>query len=341
MIQREMLIYQEQVKTNSNSYCFFTYGDNKNDDKLDNNVILFGKKYRMSNLLYMLFVPFIFRSQIKNCDILKTNQMDGALSAVIAKLLFKKKLYLRTGYSLYRFHLKRERSFLQTIKNKIIKKIESFCINNCDIFIVSSEHDAEFYIDKMGVPKEKVRTVKNYVSVPTDIKKYESRKDEFLFVGRLTKQKNLENLILAFNQLSIKLTIVGAGPDENYLKSISKDNIIFVGRKSQEELEEYYRNLKYYILPSFYEGMPKTLIEAMSNGMVCFGTDVEGINELIEGNGYVIDKTSKESILAAISRINKKDDAEFSVKCHDFIKQNHSIEVICKKENDIYNEIIR
>ena len=72
-----------------------------------------------------------------------------------------------------------------------------------------------------------------------------------------------------------------------------------------KELVNIYNSYKYYILPSFFEGMPKTLLEAMACGCICIGTDVNGINEVIRDkfNGILIKGTTVNDILETINNV--------------------------------------
>lgn len=338
LLKREIKIYQKLAFEQQVCYEFYTYDKATYDGGDAHEYGRKGKWYEAkNNFLYGLQLPFIYYSKLKRCDVIKTNQMDGALPAVLAKLILRKKLYLRTGYSLYRFHCKRKLTLIQKFKNSLIKLYEKLCINFSDVFSVSSEHDKEFYIREFNVPEKKIEVIKNYVELPTHNVSLTNRLDEFLFVGRLSEQKNLENIISAFNQLDLKLNIVGDGELAEKLKSIANDNVKFLGRMPHEDILELYSRYKYYILASRYEGMPKTLIEAMSRSSVCFGTDVEGINELIDNTcGYKIENTSVESIVAAIGKLGKGCDEKKSKEARNKINQQHSLESISKKEYQVY-----
>ena len=97
-------------------------------------------------------------------------------------------------------------------------------------------------------------------------------------------------------------------------------------------------------MPSFSEGNPKALLEAMSCGIACIGTNVKGINNIInhKQNGYLCEKSSnsiKEAILTLYKDINlRKKIAENARK---FILDNCSLNSIVQKEFLLYQEILR
>ena len=114
--------------------------------------------------------------------------------------------------------------------------------------------------------------------------KYGLNKDEYiLFLARIVPEKGLHYLIEAYSQINTdkKLVIAGGASHTNdYLKEIekmaNKDNrIIMTGFVQGKELEELFSNCYLYCLPSDVEGMPISLLEAMSYGCRCLVSDIE------------------------------------------------------------------
>ena len=118
----------------------------------------------------------------------------------------------------------------------------------------------------------------------------------FLYVGRLSKEKKIEDLIKAYQRLdgcSKKLVIVGKERPEDkeyvtFLKGLSNSNsdILFVGPAYGSELVEWYSNCYAYILPSSIEGLPITLLEAMSFSRCCIASDIEANKEALDDKGF-------------------------------------------------------
>ena len=117
----------------------------------------------------------------------------------------------------------------------------------------------------------------------------------FLYVGRLSKEKRIEDLIQAYQQIqhcSVKLVIVGKERPEDKiyvdsLKQLSEDNpqIIFTGAVYGDALIEWYSNALAYVLPSAIEGLPITLLEAMSFSRCCIASDIPANTEALDGKG--------------------------------------------------------
>lgn len=126
-----------------------------------------------------------------------------------------------------------------------------------------------------------------------------------LFVGRLTQQKQPEVLIKSIEKLhsykkDFLCIIIGDGPDrKKLLKNIdhspAKRNILFLGELSNEKVHDFMDAADIFFLPSAYEGIALSILEAMAKGLVIVGADVGGQKELIlEDCGYLIDRSSPD-----------------------------------------------
>ena len=100
---------------------------------------------------------------------------------------------------------------------------------------------------------------------------------------------------------------------------------------------------KVFILPSYYEGHPKTLLEAMSCGLPCIGSDVTGIREDVEHikTGYLC-KTDYENIANAIEIILSDESLQKTIgkNAREYILKKYSIDQILKMELDVIQEVI-
>ena len=108
------------------------------------------------------------------------------------------------------------------------------------------------------------------------------------------------------------------------------------------ELSGFMNRSRIFVLPSHYEGHPKTLIEAMSCGMSVIGADSPGIREIIlHGENGLLCGKDPESIAQAIKQL--LDDPELGQGLGDnarqFVLQNYALEDIVKKELEIIKEV--
>ncbi len=349
IFSREKLIYESLIKSGAaKKVVWFTYGVRdceiadslKENGDLDKNIDVVPipkvlDSY-IGNFIYSFFSPIIRHNILKNIDVYKTNQTDGAWSALIAKFLYGKILFYRSGYVVT--------VFLRRMKADMLKKIFFFCAEcmlskYSDKIILASLCDAEYIVNKYGADRGKIEVITNYVD--TDLfNPFGTYKvsEKILYVGRLSRQKNLFNLVDVFTvDFGFSLDIYGDGPDLRELTEYVKKNklrVSFFGKCDNRKLPEIYNKYFYYILPSLFEGTPKTLLEAMSCGLVVAASDVEGVNNIIKDgiNGFLIKGVDSESIKKALVRAVSSDLKEISRNARNFIVKNYSLEVAVKKE---------
>lgn len=318
LLDREKLLYERHLQRGHFETVFWlTYGERdeelaarlKKDGLLHADIIVLNKPRifagRVGNLIYSLCMPFIHRRFLKDADILKTNQMDGSWGAVIAKWLYRKRLVVRTGWTMSKLPLFEKES---RFRRKVHEWVERFAYRFTDVGVVSSTHDKEYLLKKYALPAEKIKVIHNYIDTtifrPIPCEKYPRR---IVFVGSLTKIKNLHHLVEAVAQTDLTLDLYGSGGLKDELQALAEQRkamVNFMGVVPNDKLPDVLNRYQYYILPSVSEGMPKSLLEAMACGLVCIGTDIEGINEVIEDgvNGYLAKTPQPDDLVAAMNR---------------------------------------
>ncbi len=129
--------------------------------------------------------------------------------------------------------------------------------------------------------------------------KFNINKDEYiLYLGRIVPEKGIQYLIEAFKTINTnkKLVIAGGSSDtESFmyeLKNLAQKDkrIIFTDFVEGEILEELYSNAYVYVLPSDLEGMPLSLLEAMSYGNCCIVSNIKECTEVVEDKAIIFDR---------------------------------------------------
>ncbi|MBF0472702.1 MAG: glycosyltransferase family 4 protein [Nitrospirae bacterium] len=268
--------------------------------------------------------------------------MDGSYSAVIARFIYKKPLIVRTGYTASIFARNQNSS---SIRIKLYQWMEWFAYKYADAAVTASLTDKDYICHKYKISPQDVYVFNNYIDTtifrPKTRDKYV---DRIIFVGRLNIQKNVDSLIKAVLKTQLSLDIYGGGELRGELEEMSKTlgaKVRFMGIVPNSELPEILNKYRYFILPSLYEGMPKTLLEAMACGLVCIGTDVSGINEVIEDkvNGYLAKSTSADDIYDAIMRAQGGEDMNIIKNGLDKINVNFSLEGFLEKEGNLIRSL--
>jgi glycosyltransferase involved in cell wall biosynthesis len=101
--------------------------------------------------------------------------------------------------------------------------------------------------DEAILPQEKIAS--DALAMTNGAEYVPTKKDYFLIAGRLQAHKKNDLIIEIFNELGLPLHVVGTGRQEEYLKSISKPNVTFLGRVSDEQLRDEYSGALGYIFP--------------------------------------------------------------------------------------------
>ncbi|MDD5453876.1 MAG: glycosyltransferase family 4 protein [Candidatus Ratteibacteria bacterium] len=337
-LERELKLYRE-LKNNLKSISIVTYG-NASEPYIEGINVLYNNTW-MPDWLYSIFAPWIHRHILREADYFKTNQIPGSWCAVIAKILFKKRLIIRQGYP-----------WLQTLKEhkapiwkRILAEItETIAYSAADSIIVTTERDKKTIIEKSADIYRKTHVISNYID--TDLFKPDPEKrvpNRILYVGRIAYEKNLKSLILAVKSLDIELIMIGDGEIKQQILTLASRigviDIKFLGIMKNEDLVQEYQKADQFILPSIYEGNPKALMEAMACGCMVIGTNVRGIKELIDdGKTGFLCEITPTSINAALCRAHftstnhPKEADEIRNRARDMIVNNHSLRLAVKKE---------
>jgi glycosyltransferase involved in cell wall biosynthesis len=147
-----------------------------------------------------------------------------------------------------------------------------------------------------------------------------SRDDNYiLYVGRLDYGKGLNDLIDSaeriWDRCGLPIYIIGSGPLEakikEKIKKLHLENFVrLLGQIEQKELITIYQNSRIFILPSYYEGLPTVLLEAMSCGLPVIATDVSGCNDVIidRYNGILVPPGDPGKIFEAVTMLHTDDD---------------------------------
>lgn len=136
-----------------------------------------------------------------------------------------------------------------------------------------------------------------------------------LFVGRLAAMKGVPVLLQAFAQAharhkDARLTLIGDGPERGTLEELAArlgiaDNVNFVGFKNQAEVASALSQADIFALPSFAEGLPVVLMEAMAAGLPVVTTRIAGVAELVEDgvSGRLVHASDADSFADALDAL--------------------------------------
>lgn len=234
--------------------------------------------------------------------------------------------------------------------SKYIHLGEKMAVKFADEIIVLSKGVQEYFQKTYG---RKTLFIPNGVNRPVlrkaDLikKKFGIDKDGYLlFLGRIVPEKGIRYLLQAYKQLHTdkKLVIAGGSSDtDDFLQEIhtlaaGDDRIIFTGFVAGQALEELYSNAYLYLLPSDLEGMPLSLLEAMSYGNCCVVSDIAECAEVVEDKAVTFQKSNVQDLKEKLQRLcdDPATVQKYKEEAADFICRKYDWDEITRQTLEIY-----
>lgn len=234
--------------------------------------------------------------------------------------------------------------------SKFIHQGEKNAVKYADEIIVLSKGVQDYFQKEYG---RKTVIIPNGVNRPEVVdddlitKRFDLHKNEyFLFLGRLVPEKGIRYLVEAFKEVKTdkKLVITGGASDTDEftqeLKKLAESDrrIIFTGFVQGKTLDELYSNAYVYVLPSDLEGMPLSLLEAMSYGNCCLVSDIAECAEVVEDKAVVFKKSDVEDLREKLQEccFNGKRVEEYKENAADFICRKYVWDRAAEKTVGLY-----
>ena len=283
------------------------------------------------------------RAALGNYDVVHIHAEGPAFMCWLPKLFGKKVVVTVHG-------LDHQRAKWGKFASWYIRSGEKNAVRFADEIIVLSKGVQDYFQNTYGrttrfipngVNKAKPRKARQITE------KWGLTKDSYiLYLGRIVPEKGERYLIEAFKQTKTdkKLVIAGGSSDTqafmDELKSLAKDDdrIIFTGFVQGEILEELYSNPYIYTLPSDLEGMPLSLLEAMSYGNCCLTSDIPECAEVVEDKALLFRKSDVSDLKAKLQ--NACDHPEmvesYKAQAEEFICRKYNWDDVVEKTLKLY-----
>lgn len=283
------------------------------------------------------------RAALGNYDVVHIHAEGPAFMCWLPKLFGKKVIVTVHG-------LDHQRAKWGKFASWYIRSGEKNAVRFADEIIVLSKGVQDYFQNTYGrttrfipngVNKAKPRKARQITE------KWGLIKDSYiLYLGRIVPEKGERYLIEAFKQTKTdkKLVIAGGSSDTqafmDELKSLAKDDdrIIFTGFVQGEILEELYSNPYIYTLPSDLEGMPLSLLEAMSYGNCCLTSDIPECAEVVEDKALLFRKSDVSNLKEKLQ--NACDHPEmvetYKAQAEEFICRKYNWDDVVEKTLKLY-----
>lgn len=234
--------------------------------------------------------------------------------------------------------------------SKYIQFGEKVAAKYADEIIVLSKNVQQYF---QTTYQRTTRFIPNGVNRPI-IRKPEEILDQYglkdnsyiLYLGRIVPEKGLRYLVEAFKQVRTdkKLVIAGGSSDTQgfleEIKELAKEDqrILFTGFVQGNILDELYSNAYIYTLPSDLEGMPLSLLEAMSYGNCCLTSDISECKEVVEDKAIVFQKSNVSDLKQKLQALCDSPEVvqKHKAEATDFICKKYNWDDVVRKTIEIY-----
>lgn len=279
--------------------CIYEYSRNPNLSKNINVTSL-----RVNKISNSIFKIRDVLSNLESSIIISFITSTNIVLSISKIFLKKKHFYILTQHEIPSLNLAKSKYFYLIFLMKIFYPFSDA--------IICVSKGLELEVQKLLNHRQdkKIHTIYNLVEKKYKFKRKRSKTYKLLSVGRLVKAKGFESLLegvyILKNKLNFKLTIVGNGPQEKYLKSLIRR--LGIGeicqiKNYQSDIDSFYKNSDIYISTSIYESFGNTIVEAMQYGMLIIATNCPyGPKEILCNGklGKLIDPNSPLQIANSI-----------------------------------------
>jgi glycosyltransferase involved in cell wall biosynthesis len=157
-----------------------------------------------------------------------------------------------------------------------------------------------------------------------------------LYAGRISEEKGLDDLVTALSQIremNWRMHFIGDGPclaslREQIIRADLADRVTYAGWVPRDSLVEEYQSADIFVFPSRHEGMPNSLLEAMSCGLPVIATRISGNEELVQHNetGFLVPPNDPDSLAEALTTLleNKDTLTSFGIAAALRVRQQYS-----------------
>lgn len=301
---------------------------------------------KLNAIVYSAFATL--KAVFKKFDVIHFHAEGPSAMVLPAKLLGQKCVVTIHG-------LDWQRSKWGGFATKFLKFGEKTAAKYADEVIVLSQNVKDYFMKTYG--RETV-FIPNGINKPNIRKaniikeKYGIDKDDYiLFLGRIVPEKGIHYLINAYNQLETnkKLVIAGGASHTSEYESelhelaANNKNILFTGFVQGEELDELYSNAYIYCLPSDLEGMPISLLEAMSYSNCCLTSDIRECTEVCNDRAEYFAAGSTQDLKAKLEALlgDEKKVSDYKSNAQQYVLEAFNWDDITQQTLDLYKRVIK
>lgn len=341
LLAREAELYQ-RLRPHLASIAWVSYGGQADLDfqTMLPDIQILVNRWRLPNQVYAQQLPWLHQAAFQRATILKSEQTGAAEAALTVAGHYGLRYVARSGFSLALFAGYAPESYSEGYDRILELERRSFAAAQQIVVTTDEMHESAMALH--APPPSKIRVIPNYVNTARfqPAPPRQTERPLVLFVGRLTEQKNVLNLLEAVAPLThIDVEMIGGGELRPVLESQIAQNglkhIRLMGNVPNDQLPNYFQRATVYLQPSRYEGHPKTIFEAMACGLPVLVGDAPGIRQFIRhGETGWLCELDAEAIRQALENLLSQPDlqARLGHNAREYVVANYSLDSVVRQE---------
>jgi glycosyltransferase involved in cell wall biosynthesis len=304
--------------------------------RLPDRVRLLAPRGRRPRLLRAIEIAVAHRRELRRCAALRVFQVTGAIPALLARARWGVPFVTTYGF----WYAELSSAAWSRIAKRALERVA--LRRAAGVIVPTPELGAHV---RSIAPDQPIHLIPNGV----DLRRFrpDGRRSGHgacvLYVGRLSPEKNLSALVAASamlrSRLPVRLVMIGAGPLRDRLEIEARDAGVsaeFPGVVDHDRLPAYLDRADAFVLPSFTEGHPKALIEAMAAGVPCIASDCAGNRALVKHDetGLLFEPRDPAALAACLERVLTDPAAAAAIgrRGHEAIARDHDLDRLVQVE---------
>jgi glycosyltransferase involved in cell wall biosynthesis len=287
------------------SYLCETLRDHVDDDGLAAAVTVRAPRRERPRLQRAVEMPIVHRRDLRRCAVLRVFQVTGVIPALIARRWWGTPFVTTYGF----WYGRLSRPGPSRLAKRLLERVG---LRRAAAVIVTTE-ELRRHVATVAAA-DRIHVIPNGVDLSRFARadRWRRGRGRILYIGRLSEEKNLSALIQAISVLTprvpTELAVIGSGPLRADLEAQAREVGIkaeFPGVVDHRLIPGWLADADAFVLPSFTEGHPKALLEAMAAGLPCVASDCPGNRALIshERTGLLFDPRDPGALAARLERV--------------------------------------
>lgn len=326
------------------SYLPEALADFTDDREVRDTVRLLAPARPRPRLLRALQMPARHRREFRRCAVLRVFQLTGVIPALVARACWGTPFVTTYGF----WYARLARSGASRLAMRVLERVG---LRLAAAVIVTTE-ELRAHVATMA-PADRIHLIPNGV----DLERFapaprRAGQGSILYIGRLSAEKNLSALIRAAAMLRRRmpgrLVMIGDGPLRGQLEAEARSAGVpaeFPGVVDHQLIPGWLRAADAFVLPSFTEGHPKALIEAMAAGVPCVASDCAGNRALVKDAdaGLLFDPRDPAALAASLERVLTDESlaAALGRRGHDLVARDYDLGRLVQVEIELLRRVAR